>query len=267
MKHWKFKPAFTYLPIIIAVGIALGVADNAIGLQPDLISALVLHTLTSLCIGFPLLVITINRELIGQGQSHNYQLIVVGLLFALVGMVASELEMLVKTLAFSDEPYKIFSGGGLYLFNAILSVVLGFGIMYPVTHRSDQVTKSAVVEVLESPGPDKAELSTIPIKKGDIIHLLPVESLSMLEAADKYAYAYNASGEKLLCDYSLAYLEHRLPQAFKRVHRSYIINTKEISHIQPFDKKRYVIAFNSGNVPKVTSSAGYQQVVKELTRI
>ena len=119
---------------------------------------------------------------------------------------------------------------------------------------------------MDKPNTD-SELSTIPIKKGKSIHLLPIYSLYLLEAADKYAYAYTATGEKLLCDYSLAYLEDKLPSAFKRVHRSYIVNTKEISHIQPFDQKRFVISFHSAQVPSVTSSAGYQKVVKELTRI
>lgn len=274
LMHWKFKPAIPYIPIIIAIGIALGVADNAIGFQPDLIHAIVLHTLTSLCVGFSLIVITINRDLIGRGQSGNYKLIVMGLLFALVGMVASELEMLVKILAFTDEPYRLFSGGGLYLFNAILSVILGFGIMHPVeslpTGATAQSFEGIAKQERSSTGQSdqrEPELSTIPVKKGTSIHLLSVDSLSLLEAADKYAYAYNAAGEKLLCDYSLAFLEKKLPSAFKRIHRSYIINTKEISHIEPFDKKRYVIAFNSVKVPNVTSSAGYQQVVKGLIRI
>ena len=97
--------------------------------------------------------------------------------------------------------------------------------------------------------------------------MLPLASVTLLEAADKYAYAYSNEGEKFLCDYSLGYLEARLPRAFSRIHRSHIVNTEHIAHIQPFDKTRYTIAFSSGRIPTVRSSAGYQEQVRSMIKL
>ena len=254
---------------MLAIGVALGFAGNALRSESNLGRSIILHTLTSFNIGFPLILISINARHIAASQSQNYRIVILGLLFALIGIVASEIEVAVRTFFFSDETYQPFSAGGLYLFNAILSNILGFSIMNPL--RTEKVGQE-VSEFDSSVGalPNNFEvdrLSKIPVKKGAAFHLLPVEGLVLFEAADKYAYVYDVGGDKHLCDYSLALLEQKLPEMFARIHRKYIINVEQISHIQPFDKKRYVIEFNASQVPAVKSSAGYQDAIRELIKI
>ncbi len=282
LKNWAFKPAINYLPIIIAIGVALGVADNALRTETNLVESIILHTLTSLCIGFPMVAIVINAKYIAANQSESYRIVLFGLVFALLGMIASEIEIAVRDTVFRHSGYQPFSGGGLYLFNAILSVILGFSIMNSLKAQRENRMKgengglmidaASVAEVeddvkRQEKQPSVAELTKIPVKKGAVIHLLPLDSLSMFEASDKYAFVYNNEGEKHLCDYSLAFLETRLPAVFVRIHRKYIVNVEQVSRIQPFDKKRYFIEFVSGNVPSVKSSAGYQDAVKKLIKI
>ena len=257
---WTIRPAIKYLPAIIAVGILLGIAVYAIGFREELGKAIVLHTVTSLCIGFPLLLLATNTTRVGPTLSKEQRMILLGLLFALTGVLASEIERVVETFVFEGGRFHFFDGGGVYLFNAILSIILGFSMMSPLLIGTSE-------PVVQQEPETEDELDTIPIKIGASIHLLPVSSIHLLEAADKYAYVYDEAGEKHLCDYSLAFLENRLPSFFSRIHRRYIVNVKQIARIQPFDKKRYVIDFHSRQIPPIKSSAGYQHVVRKLIKI
>ncbi len=266
---WKVGPALRYLPVIIAIGLGIGVANHAIGFRASLFEAMLLNTITSLCVGFPLVLIFTNAAFLWQhpplkGTSERGGLVVLGLAFALIGALSSEVELAVRTLGLKDGPYVPFTGGGTYLANAIISTILGFSFLNPLPARGVQ-------DDPEDPAPAAATaepaLETIPVNSGAAIHLVPVPTIGLLEASDKYAYLYTDTGEKHLCDYSLARLENRLPESFVRIHRSYIINTRQIARIKPFDKKRYLIEFADLNIPTVKSSATYQQVLRELTRL
>ncbi len=269
---WNVGPALRYLPIIIAIGIGIGIANHAIGFRAVLYEAMLLNTVTSICVGFPLVLIYTNADFLWQypplkDSAERSGLIALGLVFALIGVFASEVELIVRTLGLQDGPYVPFSGGGTYLANAIISIILGFSFMNPVQQRMESEAKEVAedVPVEEEAGDDVLE--TIPVTMGTAIQLVPVATLGLLEAADKYAYLYTVSGDKHLCDYSLSRLEGRLPGGFVRIHRSYIVNTRQIAQIKPFDKKRYVIEFSDRNIPAVKSSATYQHVLRDLTRI
>ncbi len=259
-ENWSIRPSLRSIPFIIVIGIAIGIANYAMGPSLTLGQTLLLQTLTSFCIGFPLVVITANAEWIGQDQAHSHRLIVFGLLFGTIGMVASEIELLTRTLLFNNGSYQPFAGGGLYIFNAILSIILGFTFLnlFPATRPEPETDDTPSAEL---------PLATIPIKQGDAIHLLPVHALCLVEAADKYAFVYDSNGTKHLCDYSLGFLEDRLPGAFLRVHRRYIVNKQQIARIQPFDKNRYMISFQTPKVAPIKSSAGHAQAVRDLIKL
>lgn len=257
MKNWNFKQTLTYLPSVIAIGIALGVAAHAIGFEDGLIKSVVLHTMTSFLIGSSLLFVVTNVEKCSFGQTDNSRLVILGLLFAVIGVVAAEIEVGVRAVFFDGASYRPFAGEGIYLFNAIISIILGYSMFSTLTVWSDREDRKA----------KDPQLSKLPVRKGDSFHLLPVESISVFEAADKYAYVYTTEGEKLMCDYSLAHLETRLPAAFARIHRSHIVNVEHIATVQPYDKKRYTVSFTSQAVPPVRSSAGYQEQVRTLIKI
>lgn len=258
--RWSIRPSLKYIPAIIAIGLAIGVANYAMGTALTLGQTLLLQAITSFCIGFPLVLIATNAIHIKQEQSNNQRLIGFGLLFAVIGVTASEIELLTRALLANDENYRFFSGGGLYIFNAILSIILGFTFLNVLFAKAPE-------PMADDPSSEEPPLDTIPIKQGDAIHLIPVDTLCLIEAADKYAYVYNINGTKHLCDYSLGFLEDRLPAAFLRVHRRYIINKQHIARIQPFDKNRYMIAFQSSSVEPIKSSAGHAQAVRDLIKL
>ncbi|MEM8484102.1 MAG: LytTR family DNA-binding domain-containing protein [Bacteroidota bacterium] len=266
---WKLGPALRYLPVIILIGLGIGIANHAIGFRALLAEAMLLNTITSICVGFPLVLIYTNADFLWQrpplkGATAQGGLVVFGLAFALIGLASSEVELLVRTLGLNDGPYVPFSGGGTYVANAIISVILGFSFLNPMPAQDEKGQASTTVAADEQPD---TVLETIPVNQGAAIHLVPVPTLGLLEAADKYAYLYTITGDKHLCDYSLSRLEQRLPDSFVRIHRSYIINTRQIARIKPFDKKRYLIEFTNHTIPAVKSSATYQHVLRELTRL
>jgi len=262
MKNWTVKPTIRYLPAVIAIGIALGVASHAIGFESGLVESVILHMITALLIGSGLIFVVTNADLVSPESSESIRSVIFGLLFMVIGVVAAEIEVGLRTVFFGNGSYQPFAGEGIYLFDAIIAIILGFGMF---------TTLRNAVKPDESAGKDPAEhlepLSTLPVKKGDSIHLLPLGSVCLLEAADKYAYVYNTAGEKYLCDYSLAQLENRLPRSFERIHRSHIVNVEHITTIQAFDKKRYTLSFSSNAVPAVRSSAGYQEKVRGMIKI
>ena len=254
------KPTLKFIPAIIATGLALGVASIAIGFRDNLVHSLILHTLTSLNIGYPLILIAFNKDKINLQGGFSSGIILLGLVYAAIGIVAAEIELIAAHLLAGSGSYRFFSGGGLYWFDAIITIVLGFGLF---SLGSAFLQKSETEEAEEY----QTALTTIPVKKGDAIHLLPIQTITVIEAADKYAYIYDEAGAKYLCDYALGYLAKRLPKAFVRVHRSFIVHIDHIACVRVFDKKRYVLEFRSAGVPTVQTSASYQQAVRELIKL
>lgn len=61
-----------------------------------------------------------------------------------------------------------------------------------------------------------------------------VSSLRYIKADGHYAYLYQQSGKKFLCDKSLDSLENELPNNFLRIHRSWIVNLDCVKKIQSF---------------------------------
>ena len=256
----QIKPSLKFIPAIIATGIALGVASLAIGFRDNLLHSLILHTLTSCTIGYPLVLIAINKERLSIREGISIGIIALGLVYAAIGIIAAEIELIAAHLLAGEGTYRFFTGGGIYWFDAIISIILGFSIFSMA---------SAFIQSPEETAADESQpaLTTVPVKKGDTIHLLPINTITVIEAADKYAYIYDEAGAKYLCDYALGYLDKRLPEQFLRVHRSFIVQVEHIARVRVFDKKRFVLEFRSSGVPTVQTSASYQDAVRELIKL
>lgn len=96
--RWSIRPSLKYIPAIIAIGIAIGVANYAMGTSLTMGQTLLLQAITSFCIGFPLVLIATNAKHSEQEQPNNQRFIGLGLLFAAIGVVASEIELLTRAL-------------------------------------------------------------------------------------------------------------------------------------------------------------------------
>jgi two-component system LytT family response regulator len=102
------------------------------------------------------------------------------------------------------------------------------------------------------------------IRDGARVQVIPVARIDYIEAQDDYV-AICSEGHQWLKNQRMAELESQLdPQAFLRVHRSYIVNLGTIARIEPTGKDGHCAVLKSGaRVP--ISRSGYQKV-RDLMR-
>jgi two-component system LytT family response regulator len=107
-------------------------------------------------------------------------------------------------------------------------------------------------------------LERILIRDGARVQVIPVARIDYIEAQDDYV-AICCEGRQWLKNQRMAELESQLdPQAFLRVHRSYIVNLGTIARIEPTGKDGHCAVLKSGaRVP--ISRSGYQKV-RDLMR-
>lgn len=260
----SFVSANRQIWLIILVGLALGLANYFLGVYESLGRSMVLQVIISFLIGYPLIVLGHNAGKFwpeGTPVFRQYAMIIP--VFFLLGVIATEGQLLADYLLFGNEDYRPFEAGGIYLFNGILSVVLG---LMPVSWRptppSAEVGDPQATEI-----PQPEALTRIPIRKGETTVFISLEDIIYFEAYDNYSFLYDADGQRSLCSYSLLHLESRLDDRFLRVHRKYLINTSRIKGITPHLKGRYVISFADTQNSSVRSSAGFTEEVKALLKL
>jgi hypothetical protein len=252
-----FKEANQYVPWIVAVGLALGVASFSLGFWDTLGQALVQQTLISLVIGYGIFVALFNRP---KYLSIQQQYLFLAILFIGIGILGTEIERLAKAFLFQQGEYQ-FPNTDAYLFNGILTLVLGGGF-YAFVHSSVEKEEKEKVSVqLES------RLTNIPIRQGESTQLVDLNQVVYFEAYDNYSFLYDLEGNKQLCNYSLRYLEDTLGDNFIRVHRKYLINRTQIHTITPHFKGRFVIKFKDQACSTITSSSSYTDLIKGWMKI
>lgn len=249
-----------YLPTLLLMGPCLGFAVYFLGSPGSLGEALVVHTVITLCIGYGLIFVIFNKGLIST-HLHSLWLerLLLGLAFVLVGVLGTEIEQVVRNLLFEQGPYRFFSLNGGHAFNAILSPVLGFAFVQVLVGKEEREE--------EESGPAPIPLEKIPLKKGEHVVFMALSEITHISAYDMYAYLYDVAGEKHLCDYSLGFLEQRLPGQFVRVHRKYIVNQTFVSRITPHHKGRYELLLADQVGSRLVSSSSYTQTIKSMIKI
>lgn len=226
---------------------------------------MVLQVIISAIVGYSLLVVCYNeRNWWRQDLPAAYRYGSLLSLFLLVGVVGSESQLLANYLLFNQVYYAPFQAGGVYLFNGILTTILGFMTLKWVASETDTEPTQPVKAL---PQTEETALINIPLRKGETTSFIPLDDVIYFEAYDNYSFLHDTAGNRSLCNYSLAHLEPRLTGRFLRVHRKYLVNVSRVASITPHLKGRYVIAFADAAGSSVTSSSSYSEVVKELTRI
>lgn len=122
----------------------------------------------------------------------------------------------------------------------------------------------AVRAVVQEAAQRHAPLNRILIRDGARVHVVACADVAYIEAQDDYV-AICAGGKRWLKSQRMAELESQLdPQAFLRVHRSYIVNVGAIARIEPAGKDSHCAVLADGTRIPVSRS-GYQKV-RELIR-
>jgi two-component system, LytTR family, response regulator len=100
------------------------------------------------------------------------------------------------------------------------------------------------------------------IKSGGRIFFLNVEEIDWIEAADNYVRLHVGRDSHLLRE-TMSHLEKRLdPDRFLRVHRSRIINIRQIKELQPLFRGEYDIMLQDGT--RLESGRGYRDKLQKL---
>ncbi|TDH23044.1 response regulator [Segetibacter sp. 3557_3] len=117
--------------------------------------------------------------------------------------------------------------------------------------------------ILETAAHSPVQTNRIVVKDGGKIKIIPTANIRYMEGADDYVKIYTEQGA-FLKKKTMAYFEEVLnPQAFLRIHRSYIINIQLITRIDPYEKESHVVVLTTGEKLPV-SKAGYAKLKAAL---
>ena len=106
-------------------------------------------------------------------------------------------------------------------------------------------------------------LDRIVVKKNSNIIILPLSTVSHIEAYDDYVIIHS-EGQKHLKMKTMSYYEKHLPQqTFIRIHRSYIVNIEFIEQIMLWEKDTYMVKLKSSHELRA-SRAGYKRLKEFL---
>lgn len=106
------------------------------------------------------------------------------------------------------------------------------------------------------------KIDRIVVKDGHKIQLIPCDSVLYLEAQDDYVMIYT-QGHKYLKQHTMKHFEQVLPKDFARVHRSYIVNIKQVQRLENYDKDSHRIILTNGSAVPVSRS-GYAELKSVL---
>jgi len=109
----------------------------------------------------------------------------------------------------------------------------------------------------------KKEITAIPIKTKDKIHLLRLTKISYLLAEQGYVMIHTDNGDKFLTELTLNELEDKLPASFLRVQRSYIVNLDKIEEIKKYFNNRLIIVMNDHQNSKIISGTSYITQIRQ----
>lgn len=126
---------------------------------------------------------------------------------------------------------------------------------------NNQIDTSGIREFIEQLQTAK-KATALPIRSGDRINLVRFETISFLEARDKYVSIHTIDGKKMLTDQSLAALEEKLPDEFYRIQKSYIINKDRIKEMHRHFNSRYLFTMDDKDQTKITSGRTYHDQIK-----
>lgn len=134
--------------------------------------------------------------------------------------------------------------------------------IFEKTEKGKRSAKKGGELLTKRPDP-VSPLTRIVIRKGSSINFIPVGMIRYFEAQDDYVMIYHNAG-KALKEQTMRFFEENLPsEDFVRIHRSYIVNVREIKRIEPYTKDNHIAVLESGEKLPVSRN-GYKQLKKEL---
>lgn len=126
--------------------------------------------------------------------------------------------------------------------------------------RSNAARRGPVQRRAEQASPGAEKEKKIAIKESDAIKLVKIDDIAWVDAAGDYMCVH-AEGETYIMRCTMKRLLEELDSdAFKRVHRSTIVNFNCIEQVIPHTKGEYFLLLENGE--KIKVSRNYRSVVK-----
>jgi two-component system, LytTR family, response regulator len=94
--------------------------------------------------------------------------------------------------------------------------------------RAAPVAPAVLAELARALRPPEPEPVSIPVRRGEGVTFLPLDTVTHFEAKDKVVFAHTLGGRSHLVDRSLAALLERLPGHFVQVHRAVVVNRRHL---------------------------------------
>ncbi|WP_432712402.1 LytR/AlgR family response regulator transcription factor, partial [Pedobacter sp.] len=170
--------------------------------------------------------------------------------------------MIVFVTAYEEYAVKAFEQNSLdYLLKPLVGERLEMTMKRVMEKQMGGSSMLQKIKALIDHQPVKEPISTIPVKAGNKINLIRVADICFFEATDKYVVIHTKEEEKLI-EFSLTYLQDRLPDQFVRIHRSFIINKMMILEIHKYFKGTFLMLMNDVQQTKIKSAYAYKDAIK-----
>lgn len=125
------------------------------------------------------------------------------------------------------------------------------------------LTEQNFERISETPNLYSEEKNRIVIKNGSDIRIVPTSDINYIEAFDDYVKIFTKE-TYFLKKKTMNFYESALDaNQFFRTHRSFIINLKELTRIEPLEKNAYVAVLRSGKKVPV-SRTSYSKLKEKL---
>jgi hypothetical protein len=211
------------LYLVFLVGFVLALGHYFFQARESFMQVLLIQVFTAFNIGFPLMIIIFNKHVFFGKRSRIAEVFLLLLSFIVLALLASELENILRYVIGNRPSYSPLGDLELHLANSLITSVLGFAFYY-TTQDNFKPEKGAAD--ISSQGHSQ-HLDRIPVRQNRETLLVELGHVLYIEAYDNYAFVFRTNGEKLLCNYSLGYLEPLLDHAFIRIHRKHMVNRQK----------------------------------------
>lgn len=109
----------------------------------------------------------------------------------------------------------------------------------------------------------KEKATAIPIHINSKIVLVRCSDITYCKASDGYVSLMTDDGKEHTCDLTLLQLEERLPDAFIRVQKSYIVNKEKVDEIHKYFNNRLILVMNDKYHTRITTGTSYINLIRE----
>lgn len=179
--------------------------------------------------------------------------------------ILDKIPPVIFTTAFDNYAIKAFETNAIdYLLKPFSKARFEIALEKWESQRSQATIQQKQIEnLLVSPAVQPNESIRIVVKNGSDIRIVPIHEIIYFEAYDDYVKIFTQDSYYLKKK-TMQYYEQILnPNEFFRTHRSYIINLKALTKIEPLEKNTYIALLKNGKKIPVSRS-GYLKLKDNL---